>query len=71
MICARFDLARKVGLWRFRVDQRIAVVLEDAESIVATNIDTRRLHEGAIERIDGDATGLDGFDDRSIGKDHA
>jgi hypothetical protein len=66
----RFNLACEVGLHGLRIDQWIPVVLEDAEPVITTNVDARRLNEGAVEGIDGDATGIDGFDDRSIGEDH-
>jgi len=71
LVRARFDLGREVRLHRLRIDQGVAVVLEDTEAVVAANVDARRLHESAIKWIYGDATCLDGFDDRSIGKDHA
>ena len=52
------------------VDERVAVVVEDAEEAVDADVDARRLEQGIVVRIDLDAAFLQAARDRAVGEDH-
>ena len=64
------DFLGEVILQGLRIDERVAVVLEHPEAMVASNVDARRLDEVRVERIDRDTPVVDGFEDRPVGEDH-
>ena len=70
LVLADFDHLHQVLGGLFDVDEGALGVAEDQEFIVEADIDTRRLDELGIERIDPKSAAGDGFVDRAVRKDH-
>ena len=60
---------RQVRLRRPRVDERVAVVAEDAEAPVEVEVHRRRLEVGRVVRVDAHPPGLELGADVAIGQD--
>jgi len=64
------DLGGQIGLRPLRVDERVAVVHEDAEVTVDADVDAGRLHHGRVEGIYPDSACFYGGTDGDVGEDH-
>ncbi len=64
----RGDLGQ-VGLLLARIDERVAMVVEDAELAVEMQVHRGRLQAGGVEGVHADAAFLQGGADVAIGED--
>jgi len=68
---AHLDELRQILLLLPNVDERIAVVVEDAEEAIDSNVDRGRLKQGVLLRVDLDPPLVEQPRDRAVGEDHS
>ena len=70
MLLLDLDELGQLRLLDLDVDERVAVVVEDAEEPVDANVDARRLQQRVVVRVDLDPPLGEQAGDRRVGEDH-